>query len=106
VIVEAMLSRTTVPARFLKMIHERLNPGGYLLIADSWDWSEERTSRENWLGGFRKDGEPFGSQEALAAILSERFELIPPVLELPRTEAQSSRTFRIDLLEGSLWRLR
>ena len=106
VVVEDMLSRTTVPARFLGMIHERMNPGGYLVVAESWSWDRNRTYSENWLGGFRKDGESFSGFEGMAAILNQHFEQVQDPIDLPRLEPLSARNYQLNLLECSIWRLK
>ena len=54
-----LIDRLYSPARFLETVHERLNPGGLLLIASPYTWLAEHTKREEWIGGFKKDGENF-----------------------------------------------
>jgi len=48
------------PRRFLETIHERLNPGGVLVITSPYTWLEEFTKKENWLGGFDKRASRIG----------------------------------------------
>jgi hypothetical protein len=37
----------------------RLNPGGLLMITSPYTWLAEHTAREEWIGGFKKNGENF-----------------------------------------------
>jgi hypothetical protein len=46
------------PAKFLRTIHERIRPGGLLVLTSPYTWLEEYTEKARWLGGSRKDGEP------------------------------------------------
>ena len=61
-----LLDRLYDPKRFLETIHQRLNPGGILVITSPYTWLEEFTKKENWLGGFRKGGEPCMTLDALS----------------------------------------
>ena len=61
-----LLDRLYDPKRFLETIHQRLNLGGILVITSPYTWLEEFTKKENWLGGFRKGGEPCMTLDAFA----------------------------------------
>ena len=78
-----LIDRLYSPARFLTTVHERLNLGGILLISSPYTWLEEHTKREEWVGGYKKDGENFGTFDGLKAMLGKRFRLIDgPLLRL------------------------
>ena len=68
-----LLDRLYDPKRFLETIHERLNLGGILVITSPYTWLEEFTKKENWLGGFRKGGEPYLTLDALRDLLGPHF---------------------------------
>ena len=53
-----LLDRLYDPRRFLETIHERIVPGGLLVLTSPYTWQEESTRKEHWLGGFRQAGEP------------------------------------------------
>ena len=105
IVADNVLSRTTNPQRFLNQIHERLNPGGLLLLADAWDWQESSCRRENWLGGFRKDGEPYPGFEGAKEILSKHFELLAAPRDIPRHQPLSTRQYLLEMVQVSFWRL-
>ena len=51
-------------------------PGGVLVITSPYTWLEEFTKKENWLGGFRKGGEPCMTLEALGELLGPHFAML------------------------------
>ena len=61
-----LIDRLNDPREFLETVHERLNPGGVLVITSPYTWLEEFTKKENWLGGIRKAGEPYLTLDTLA----------------------------------------
>ena len=63
-----LLDRLSNPGKFLDTIHERLKEDGILVIASPYTWLEEFTRRENWIGGFRKDGEPYSTLDGLRVL--------------------------------------
>jgi putative 4-mercaptohistidine N1-methyltranferase len=75
-----LLDRLSEPGKFLSTVHERLNPGGLLIITSPYTWLEEFTKRENWVGGIRKDGEPYTTLEGLQDLLGVHFKMIEPAL--------------------------
>lgn len=92
------------PKRWLSMIHERLNSRGILAIADGYDFNPAVTPVENRVGGFRKDGEPYGSFEGLTDLLSGHFELLAEPADLWQTLRESERKHTLKRLQVSLWR--
>jgi len=48
---------------FLSSIHTRLNNKGYLILASNYEWDPQKTNRDKWPGGFKRDGEPVTSLE-------------------------------------------
>lgn len=103
VIAESVLSNTFAPAAFLSTITQRLNPQGLLVIADNFDWREDISPRENWIGGYRKDGEPLSSTQALAEILSPDYESIEPPLDIYQMLRFHSRKHELRVLQVSIW---
>jgi len=98
-----LIDRLYSPAKFLAGVHERLNPGGILLIASPYTWLEEHTKREEWIGGFKKDGESFTTLDGLKEVLGEHFRLIGGPLEVPFVIRETRRKFQHTLSEVSIW---
>ena len=76
-----LLDRLYDPKRFLETIHERLKLGGILVITSPYTWLEEFTKKENWLGGFRKGGEPYMTLDALGDLLGPHFVMLERAAE-------------------------
>ncbi len=98
-----LIDRLYSPEKFLGSVHERLNPGGVLLIASPYTWLPEHTKREAWIGGFKKDGENFTTLDGLKAILGTHFRLIRGPLPVPFVIRETKRKFQHTLSEVSIW---
>ena len=98
-----LIDRLYSPAKFLAAIHERLNPGGLLLIASPYTWLEEHTRHEEWIGGFKKDGENFTTLDGLKATLGQHFRLLRGPLEVPFVIRETRRKFQHTLSEVTIW---
>jgi 5-histidylcysteine sulfoxide synthase/putative 4-mercaptohistidine N1-methyltranferase len=98
-----LIDRLYSPGKFLSTVHERLNPGGLLLIASPYTWLEEHTKRAEWIGGFKKDGESFGTLEGLKALLGKHFRLIEGPLEVPFVIRETRRKFQHTIAETTIW---
>lgn len=98
-----LIDRLYDPAKLLTSIHARLNPGGILLIASPYTWLEEHTKREAWIGGFKRDGESFGTLDGLKEILGTHFKLIQGAKEVPFVIRETRRKFQHTLSEVTIW---
>ena len=101
-----LIDRLYDPAKFLESIHRRLNPGGLLLIASPYTWLPEHTKREDWIGGFKKDGENYSTLDGLKSIMGEHFRLIQGPLSVPFVIRETKRKFQHSISEVSIWELR
>ena len=98
-----LIDRLYKPTLFLSTIHERINMGGMLLITSPYTWLEEHTNKEDWLGGFKKDGENFTTLDGLKVVLSEHFDLKKGPLAVPFVIRETSRKFQHTLSEVTIW---
>ena len=101
-----LIDRLYNPAQFLETIHERLNPGGILMITSPYTWLAEHTPRADWVGGFKKDGESFTTLDGLDAILGKYFERLGEPRAVPFVIRETRRKFQHTLSEVTLWRRR
>jgi len=101
-----LIDRLYDPARFLRDVAHRLNPGGLLLIASPYTWLEEHTPRADWIGGFKKDGENFTTLDGLHALLDAQFELIAPPRDVPFVIRETRRKFQHTVSQVTLWQKR
>lgn len=98
-----LIDRLYSPAKFLKVIHERLNMGGVLMLASPYTWLAEHTPREEWVGGFKKDGESFTTLDGLHAQLGDHFRLINGPQEVPFVIRETKRKFQHTVSEVTFW---
>ena len=70
-----LIDRVDNPAKCLEQLPGLLKSGGQLVITSPYTWLEEYTPRENWLGGFMRDGQPVQTFDTLKKILAPHFEL-------------------------------
>ena len=99
-----LLDRLSDPEKFLSTIHERLNDGGLLVLASPYTWLTEFTAREKWLGGFRKDGEPYATLDGLNDILREHFVMIAEPRDVEFVIRETSRKFQHSISQLTVWR--
>jgi 5-histidylcysteine sulfoxide synthase/putative 4-mercaptohistidine N1-methyltranferase len=98
-----LIDRLYSPAKFLSGVHERLNPGGILLIASPYTWLEEHTKSAEWIGGFKQDGETLTTLDGLKKILGRHFRLVQEPLDVPFVMRETRRKFQHTLSQVTLW---
>jgi 5-histidylcysteine sulfoxide synthase/putative 4-mercaptohistidine N1-methyltranferase len=98
-----LIDRLYSPRKFLGTVHQRLNPGGILMLASPYTWLEEHTPREEWIGGFKHAGENLTTLDGLKAVLGEHFRLIDGPMEVPFVIRETRRKFQHTLSEVTLW---
>lgn len=103
VVAANLIDRLHSPARFLRDIAGRINPGGILLIASPYTWLEEFTKKENWLGGFKRDGEPVTTLDGLHAELDESFTLAGEPEQIPFVIRETRYKHQHTLSNVTIW---
>ena len=98
-----LIDRLYSPARFLGTVHERVNPGGLLIIGSPYTWLTEHTPREEWIGGFKRDGENVTTLDGLHDHLGGQFRLIEGPVEVPFVIRETKRKFQHTLSEFTVW---
>lgn len=106
IVLPQLLEELTSPVGFLQKIHERLLPGGLLVIASTYDWDRNHTERSERPGGFKRDGEPVSSYEGIKEILSAHFNEIVPPVNLTQIRPLSSRTSEYRICEVTVWKMK
>ena len=101
-----LIDRLYSPRTFLAAIHERINPGGILVLTSPYTWDEAYTKKEEWLGGYREAGEPVWSLEALRTILAPHFRLLGEPRDLPFVIRETRRKFQHTVAELTVWELK
>jgi len=103
VVAANLIDRLHSPARFLRDIAGRINPGGVLLIASPFTWLEAFTKKENWLGGFKRDGEPVTTHDGLHTALDEHFTLSGEPEAIPFVIRETRNKHQHTLSEVTIW---
>ncbi len=98
-----LLDRLYDPRRFLETIHERINLGGILVMTSPYTWLEEFTKKENWLGGFRKGGEPYMTLDALGELLGPHFVMRDAPRNVEFVLRETRRKFQHTVAELTVW---
>ena len=98
-----LLDRLYDPKRFLETVHERLNLGGVLVITSPYTWLEEFTRKENWLGGFRKSGEPYMTLDAIRDLLGPHCVMLDAPKNVEFVIRETRRKFQHTVAELTVW---
>jgi 5-histidylcysteine sulfoxide synthase/putative 4-mercaptohistidine N1-methyltranferase len=99
-----LIDRLYSPRKFLTSIHTRINPGGLLVITSPYTWLTDYTERSEWLGGFRKDGEPYSTLEALGDVLGTHFDRVGEPEDIPFVIRETARKFQHSVAQMTVWR--
>lgn len=97
-----LIDRLPAPRRCLERLPTLARAGGQLIITSPYTWLTDYTPRENWLGGFTRDGKPVRTLDSLKQILSPDFELTT-TKDLPFLIREHARKFQWSVAEASLW---
>ena len=104
VIAANLIDSLYAPRKFLRNLHERVNTGGIVVLASPYTWLEEFTEKNEWLGGFKKDGENVTTLDGLHGVLDEHFERIAEPVEVEFVIRETKRKFQHSLSELTVWR--
>lgn len=105
IIADQMIDRIYDPKAFLTNLASRLNAGGKLIISSANDWNEEFTKPENWIGGYKQDGENITTLAGLKTILDKEF-VLSSVKHLSSVIKSNAGTYTINKNEVSIWQKR
>lgn len=98
-----LIDRLYDPVGFLIDIPTRMNKGGVLLIGSPYTWLEEYTKKENWLGGFKRNGKPIKTLDTLKSILGKHFTQIGDAVKVPFVIRETANKNQHSLSEVTLW---
>ena len=99
-----LVDRLSDPGKFLVKVHERLSNGGILVLASPYTWLPEFTAREKWLGGYRKDGEPYTSLDGLKDLLKAHFTMVGEPRDVEFVIRETKRKFQHSVSQVTVWR--
>lgn len=99
-----MLDRLREPERFLKDLSSRLRDDGVLMICSPHTWQASSTSKENWLGGIRENGEALTTYQAMQRILTNSFTEIADPIDIPFVLQETSRKYQYLVSQLTIWK--
>ena len=102
-LVNCQLENMSRPTAFLAACHTRLSPGGVLLVACSFQWRDGVSSKEEWLGGRRENGEAISGTRALTDTLAPHFDALQPPVELHKLQRHNARAATLLTVHVSSW---
>lgn len=73
------------------------------MITSPYTWLEEHTKKEEWVGGFKENGENVSTLDGLKKVLNSHFKLIQGPQALPFVIRETSRKFQHTLSEVTIW---
>lgn len=106
ILLDTVLERTYNPRKFLESVHERLNEKGLLVIASTYDWRKGNTDQENWLGGFKVDGENVTTLDTFEDILGKHFSKLGKPRDVEYVLRKTARTFDHNVAQVTVWEKR
>lgn len=101
-----LIDRLYSPRRFLSTIHERINPGGLLVITSPYTWLEDFTKKEEWLGGYKDAGENVTTLDGLKEALAPHFRPVGEPRDVPFVIRETRRKYQHSIAELTVWELR
>ena len=100
-----LMCRLAYPRRCLEQLRYLIRSGGQLVITTPCTWLDEFTARDEWLGGFERDGLRIRTLDGLRHLLEPAFELCR-TLELPLLIREHARKYQWTVSQASIWRRR
>ena len=98
-----LIDRLYSPRRFLESVHERLNPGGLLVLTSPYTWLEEFTAKEEWLGGYARHGQTVTTLQGLHEVLDAHFRPLGEPRQVPFVIRETVRKYQHTLAEMTVW---
>lgn len=102
VLLANLIDRVSKPRVCLEQMAGLLRSGGQLIITSPYTWLLDYTPRENWLGGFEREGGEVHTLDTLKEILSPAFEF-KGRKDLPFLIREHARKFQWSVAEATVW---
>ncbi len=99
-----LIDRLYDPKLFLNDMAQRLNKDGVFIVGSPFTWSQEYVKKESWLGGKVENGKAIYSQQALAKILQNEFNLLEKPFDVEFVIQEHTRKFQHTFSKFSIWK--
>ena len=104
ILAQHVLEQSYDPKLFLQTVHKRLNNNGLLVVVSSYDFDEQQSTKENWLGGIKVNGENVSGFDGLSTLLTPHFRLLEQH-QLTRPIKTNCRNFTVSFPQLTVWQL-
>eukprot|EP00128_Syssomonas_multiformis_P011400 Colp12_sorted_trinity150504_noHs@17636 len=98
-----LIDRLSEPRKFLTTVHDRLNPGGVLVLTSPYTWLEEYTPKSNWVGGIKEHGENVSTYDGLTQILSAHFDKLAEPMDVEFVIRETKRKYQHTFAQLTAW---
>jgi len=102
ILAQQVLEKNYHPKLFLTTVDQRLNKNGLLFLLSDYAFDEKITTKENWLGGLKVNGENVTGFAGVEAILNPKFEFLAQH-ELSKTLKNNARYCSISQIHLTIW---
>ena len=77
---------------------------GLLVLTSPYTWLEEFTKKSKWVGGIRKDGEPYTTLDGLQDHLGTHFRMIDEPRDIEFVIRETRRKFQHTVAQMTVWK--
>jgi len=105
ILAQHVLEYTYDPRSFLQEVHSRLNDKGLFIVISNYDFNEQNSIKENWLGGLKINGENVTGFDGLSLLLTPHFTL-KSQCQLTSPIKVNRRNFTLSFPHLSVWQLK
>lgn len=98
-----LIDRLKNPRLFLASLHQRINPGGLLVLTSPYTWLAEFTPRREWLGGFSAGGRDVSTLEGLKTALHPCFTMAREPCDIPFVIRETARKYQHSIAQMTVW---
>mmetsp|Transcript_6559 Transcript_6559/g.23229 ORF Transcript_6559/g.23229 Transcript_6559/m.23229 type:complete len:298 (-) Transcript_6559:119-1012(-) len=99
-----LLCRVPDPFKFLRDMHEMVNPGGVFVLISPYSWLKEYTDKKHWVGGYEdSSGKAVYTKDAVVKALSGGFDLVSEK-NMPFLIREHQRKYQIGCSHCMVWR--
>ncbi len=89
-----LICQMKYPKRLIENVQNLLKPGGLLVVATTCNWNAQIASRDQWIGGYKKDGENYSTHQGLKDMLKDNFKEVKTPDDIEFVMRETVREFK------------
>jgi putative 4-mercaptohistidine N1-methyltranferase len=102
VLAQNILEKNHQPKLFLTTINKRINDKGLLILVSDYSFNEDKTTKSQWLGGIKVNGENVTGFDGITEVLTDKFNLLE-YQDLLRMLPINQRNFDASMMHLTVW---